>query len=296
MKKAYVILACLFASLVSVYCTQPQPKSKNKEQTTSKPKTSALEGFWILTDVVDSTVQNRAIAKYVLKNPIRMHYLVLDVQQDTLYSYGTIGNLLEIKLNLHNIKRLAVTKQEGKIPRCIISYNAIEKTIEFTDSIRKYVYRKFNEEEKNYFEKYQPKNSRYKIYPKYVSYYFEAMLLKGFIAGKYKAIDTQQDVQEFEIYSQENTRFKGSIDGKVRGFKKFTNVRFDHYVNTQWAFHQDGISFYERDKNQAVSEGGEPYSFEFKGDTLYLKDMVLDKGLMHYNPRGLKTYRFLKVR
>ncbi len=300
MKKAYIILACLFASLLSLYCRQ----SDTKQQTASKFNTSPLEGFWILTDAVDSTVQNRAIARYLYpkgKNWFTITYVVLQIENDSMSCTGINGFAWrKVKINLQDNTRLYATETDTLRCRYVFSFDAKNQILEAKTEGKLLKYRRFNDtSNKIQLVAYDKEINKVRIAYRIWGGYFEELFLKGFLAGKYVALDKQQDVQAFKIQVDYVREYFAGVGAKVEGFKCFANVKIEEHFGAHLPFKgRDGLHMIKPLENCSIStEGFEAYEFQYKGDTLFLQEVThQNKGDMYYNALGAKKYKFLKVK
>lgn len=225
-----------------------------------------LDGYWILTDVVDSVLHHKKIVYYIAGG-VQVSMILLNIEQENLEARGFWQkNQTKIK-NAH-------TDTLGKIEK-IKTYHLLfdkkRKLIKINTEYKTYLYRQLTKKELSSYGGLTDIFSLEK--------YLHNLYMQELLVGTYKAIDSQQEVQTFTVHP----------NGKIEGFKDFKEINIYMHFGTTWRFGSYDAIYSTNTKNP--SDGS--FTFKFNGDTLLLNNLE-SRDAFHYDSLGTKKFRFLK--
>ena len=243
----------------------------------------SLDGYWILTDYLDSILKDQSISKHRMY-PIAWFAMALNIHRDTLYSTGLIDGSRGMKVHSH-MDTLAVIEGYGKY---VLRYNTRNDCIEATaisldqspkTSALRFTYRRVTEGRmKRILENNDQRGLKEGFYQ---------LFIDSLIAGEYTSL---KDGQTLRLTS----------DGMMSGFRSYNRYRIHDYFGTLHPFGNYDALWFE--DTTAISSGQFPpppsaiqyFHWSFSGDTLLLTEMMTGNYDEYYI--GKKRYAFKRIR
>jgi hypothetical protein len=244
---------------------------------------ASLDGYWILTDYLDSILKDRSISKHRMY-PIAWSAMALNIHRDTLYSTGLINGSRGMKVHSY-MDTLAVIEGYGKYA---LRYNTrndyIEATAISTDqapktAARTFKYRRVTEGRlKRILQNNDQRGLKEGFYQ---------LFIDSLIAGEYTSLN---DGHALVLTS----------DGIISGFRSYNRYRIHDYFGTLHPFGNYDALWFE--DTTAISSGQFPpppsaiqfFHWSFSGDTLLLTEMMTDNYDEYY--LGKRRYTFIRTR
>jgi hypothetical protein len=250
---------------------------------TEETESTTLDGYWILTDYIDSIFKDQAIGKHRLCY-ITWSAMSLNIQKDSLFSTGLLFIEKKIKINPDS-DTLGSIEDFGTF---VFHYNKETDRIEATDiqpeknnkfKDKKYIYRRVTE--KRLIDILDKKDG-FKIRDGFYQLFIDSL-----IAGEYKSVDNGQKVNL-------------TTNGLMTGFKKYNKYHIHDYFGTSHPFQNYDVICFE--DTTVVSPGNAPppktqicyYNWTFSGDTLTLTEMLTDNYDEYF--LGKQIYRFIRTK
>ena len=253
---------------------------KNKKLTLKDTK--SIDGYWIMSDYIDSILNNKTIEEQTRK---RMTWtaIILHIEKDTLTHYGLIQGNEKLQLN-KNYDSLTVIKGMGDY---LLSYNDKKDIIqahstndyyESKDSL-KYLFRRIKENEQRLIDGIDNKPFFKKLKPNFYSFFIDSL-----ISGEYELLADNSVIMELKM------------TGTLSGFKTYNKYRIHDYFGTLHPYRSEDAIIFE--DTTIINDGNGPpknigvYSWNFNGDTLTLTEMLTKTYESYY--KGTVKYEFLK--
>lgn len=281
--KGYKYIVTVFSFLVLISCQNKANHTIHKKNNVHDSlNLSSLEGYWIMSDYIDSILHNKAIEKQTNKK-LTSTAIILHVVKDSFTYHGLILGNETLKLN-NSSDSLAVTDGMGEYQfSCddkndLIKAKCIKDNLLMPDSLE-YSFRRVRKHEQRLIEGIDNKLFFERLQPNFYSYFIDSL-----ISGEYELIKNDSKIMKLE-----NT-------GTVSGFKNYNKYKIHDYFGTLHPFRPEDVIVFE-DTTIVHNGNGPPgnidiYSWEFKKDTLILTEMLTETYESYYN--GTVKYEFIK--
>jgi hypothetical protein len=271
-------------SLIVLFSCQNSTKEtiEDTPTTLNKENLTSVDGYWIMSDYIDSILKNKTIEKQTRK---RMTWtaVILHIENDTLTYYGLILGNKKLRLN-NNYDSLTVIKGMGEYQlsyntgKDIIKAKSTKDYYESKDSLN-YSFRRVNESEQRLINGIDNKPFFQKLEPNFYSVFIDSL-----ISGDYKLLTDNSSIMKLET------------TGTLSGFKSYNKYSIHDYFGTLHPYRQEDAIIFE--DTTIISDGTGPpenigvYSWGFNGDTLTLTEMLTETYDSYYN--GTVKYKFIK--
>lgn len=268
LKTTVYILIFAICSLIACQGNQNNSSAENIHDSTSAFSTTTkdLDGYWILTDYIDSILKDKSIAKHS-QYPISEAVMSFRIHNDSLFSKGIILRGYDAK-----ISRVNDTLKQIRFSRYTFYYNRKSDQIEATPfRLKSNSYFRRADKEKYIYRRVKDKRllNILGIRP---TQGFHQLFVDSLITGEYKSIKNGQMLILTSAYS-------------MSGFKRYNKYEIFDYLERIELDYQDPFKSYdaitfrehkgrssEIDPKYAVYNGA-VYNWRFSGDTLTLIEM-----------------------
>jgi hypothetical protein len=288
---AYILIFVIFG-LTSCQLNQNTSSTQNDDSkaSTSSKTTKELDGFWILTDYLDSIVKDKAIAKHS-QYPISGEMMSFRIQNDSLFSKGIIFRGFKTKIILEND-----TIKQIRYPYTFY-YNSQSDQIEATPlNLEKRSYFRRTDKEKYTYRRVNEKRLIYILQMRSIEG-FHQLFIDSLIAGEYRSIENGKKLTLTNKYS-------------MNGFKKYNKFEIHDYLEVRELdefeinpFNSyDAIAFREHRGNYSEKDIPkwmkiEVFNWKFTGDTLTLTEMKdTSRSNTGYSDFSLGSNKFVFIR
>jgi|SRR5690554_163933 len=211
--------------------------------------------------------------------------IILNIENGTLTYYGLILGNKKLKLS-STFDSLTVIQGMGEYQ---LSYNSkvdilnaksINDYYESKDSLN-YSFRRVSKNEQRLIDGIDNKPFFNKLKPNFYSLFIDSL-----ISGEYELIRNNSEIMKLEK------------TGTLRGFKNYNKYFIHDYFGTLHPYSPEDAIIFE--DTTIVYDGNEPpknigvYSWEFKGDTMILTEMLTETYDSYY--KGIVQYEYIKSR
>ncbi len=241
--------------------------SCKKKEITKTIDTSAIQGEWILSEYMDSIMENKSVAKHRM-NPAAQGSILLQIIGDTIHNYGSVYYHGINKLELNGDTILNGTKHTS------CKYFICGDKLCVTDCYKDkniYHYRRLKDIESKILEGRNPRNIE-----KNLSEVIMAKFNRFFYNKRFR------DLENNKIY-------EFGFPYHISGWNNFKYFEVNKYWGTLHPFNNKDILAV---KNKTESEY---WNFKFQGDTIYLRKMILPKTSDNYELSG-KSKTLIKTK